>query len=72
MPADLAVLPVEWLKEFFQMLRRARSAQSMDLIAQIPSDHARLAATLAELIRIHHLDRLISVTREALKERDNG
>jgi len=32
-PADLVVLPVEWLKEFSQMLRRGRSDLSMDLIA---------------------------------------
>jgi PAS domain S-box-containing protein len=71
-PADLAVLPVEWLREFFQMLRRGRSAECLDLIARIPHEHAHLAGTLAELTRFHRLDKLIPVTQEALKEKDNG
>jgi len=71
-PADLAVLPVEWLKEFSQMLRRGRSDLSMDLIGRIPPEHADLAQSLAELTRFHRLDKLIPITREALKEKDNN
>ena len=71
-PADLAVLPVEWLREFCQMLRRGRSAESLDLIGRIPQEHADLAGTLAELTRFHRLDKLIPVTQEALKEKENG
>ena len=70
-PADLAVLPVEWLREFFQMLRRGRSAESLDLIGRILPEHANLARMLAELARFHRLDKLIPITQEALKEKDN-
>jgi PAS domain S-box-containing protein len=69
---DLAVLPVEWLREFSQMLRRGRSDLSMDLIGRIPPEHADLAQSLAELTRFHRLDKLIPITREALKEKDNN
>ena len=58
-PADLAVLPVEWLKEFFQTLKKGRSAQMIDLIDRIPPEHADLAGALAELVRIHQFDKLI-------------
>jgi len=66
------VLPVEWLREFSQMLRRGRSDLSMDLIGRIPPEHADLAQSLAELTRFHRLDKLIPITREALKEKDNN
>jgi CheY-like chemotaxis protein len=71
-PADLAVLPVEWLREFYQMLRRGRSAQSKDLLARIPLEHAELAGTLTELVRNHRLDKLVTVTEETLGEKGNG
>jgi two-component system sensor histidine kinase/response regulator len=70
--ADMAVLPAEWLREFFQMLRRGRSDLSMDLIGRIPPGHTDLAESLAELTRFHRLDKLIPITQEALKEKDNG
>jgi len=54
------------------MLRRGRSAESLDLIGRIPQEHADLATTLAELVRIHRFDKLIPVTQEALKEKGNG
>jgi CheY-like chemotaxis protein len=70
-PADLAVLPVEWLREFSQMLKSGWSAQLIDWISRIPSEHADLAGALADLVRVHQLDRLIPPTREALKEKDH-
>jgi CheY-like chemotaxis protein len=71
-PADLAVLPFEWLKQFSQTLRKGRSAELMDLIDRISRDHADLAGNLAELVRVHQFDRLIPLVREALKENANG
>jgi PAS domain S-box-containing protein len=71
-PSDLAVLPVEWLREFFQGLRRGRSAQLMDLIGRISPDHAVLARTLTELVRVYSFDNLIAVTERALKEASHG
>jgi two-component system sensor histidine kinase/response regulator len=70
-PADLAVLPVEWLREFSQMLQTGWSAQLIDWIGRIPSEHADLAGALADLVRVHQFDRLILPTREALKEKDH-
>ena len=70
--ADLAVLPAEWLKEFFQTLKKGRSAEMIDLIDRISPDHADLAGSLAELVRFHHFDRLIPLIREALKENADG
>jgi len=70
-PADLAVLPVEWLREFSRMLQTGWSAQLIDWIGRIPSEHAHLAGSLADLVRVHQFDRLILPTREALKEKDH-
>jgi PAS domain S-box-containing protein len=71
-PADLAVLPVEWLREFSQVLRKGRSAQLIDLIGRISPEHADLAGTLAELVRVYRFDHLIVATEGALKEASNG
>jgi CheY-like chemotaxis protein len=71
-PADLAVLPMEWLKKFSQTLRKGRSAELIDLIERISQEHADLAGHLAELVRVHQFDRLIPLTREALKEKADG
>jgi PAS domain S-box-containing protein len=71
-PADLAVLPLEWLKEFSQTLRRGHSAELIDLIGRISRDHADLAGNLTELVRVHQFDRLIPLVREALKEKADG
>jgi PAS domain S-box-containing protein len=71
-PSDLAVLPVEWLRQFFQMLRRGRSAQLIDLIGRISPEHADLAGTLAELVHIYRFDHLMVATEGALKEASNG
>jgi signal transduction histidine kinase/DNA-binding NarL/FixJ family response regulator len=71
-PADLAVLPLPWIKEFFQTLRKGRSAELIDLIDRISRDHADLAGHLAELVRVHQFDRLIPLVREVLKENADG
>ena len=71
-PADLSVLPADWLKEFFQTMEKGRSAQLLNLIDQIRPEHADLARALAEMVRIHQYEKLIPLTREALKEDVNG
>jgi signal transduction histidine kinase/CheY-like chemotaxis protein len=71
-PADLAVLPVEWLEEFSRTLRKGRSAELMKLVERISRDHADLAGNLAELVRVHQFDRLIPLIRETLKENTDG
>jgi CheY-like chemotaxis protein len=71
-PGDLSMLPVDWLNEFFQVLKKGRSAQLLTLIEQIRPDHADLARALAEWVHIHRFDKLIHITREALKETSNG
>jgi CheY-like chemotaxis protein len=71
-PSDLFHLTGGWLEEFFQCLRRGRSAQLLNLIDQIPTEHADLARTLAELVRIHRFDKLIAATGGALQEKSNG
>jgi hypothetical protein len=63
---------LEWLKEFFQILRKGRSAELIDRIERISRDHADLAGKLAELVRAHRFDRLIPLVREALKEKADG
>ncbi|HVP79006.1 MAG TPA: PAS domain S-box protein [Thermodesulfobacteriota bacterium] len=71
-PADLSVLPITWLREFFQTLRKGRSTQLLNLIDQISPDHADLAGALAGLVRIHRFDKLIALTEGTLKENSNG
>jgi PAS domain S-box-containing protein len=71
-PAELAALPVEWLREFFQVLRTGRSSQLIDLIGRISSEHADLAGTLAELVHVYRFDHLIVATEGALKEASDG
>jgi CheY-like chemotaxis protein len=71
-PADLSILPVNWLREFSQTLRKGHSTQLLKLINQITPDHADLAAALAGLVRIHQFDKLIAVTQRTLKENSNG
>jgi CheY-like chemotaxis protein/anti-sigma regulatory factor (Ser/Thr protein kinase) len=71
-PADLAVLPVEWLREFFQVLRRGRSAQLIDLINRISPEHADLSEILAELVHVYRFNDLMIATEGALKEASNG
>jgi len=71
-PADLSILPADWLKEFFQTMEKGRSAQLLNLIDQIRPEHADLARALAEMVRIHQYEKLIPLTREALKEDMNG
>jgi PAS domain S-box-containing protein len=71
-PAGLAVLSLEWRREFSQALRKGHSAELMGLIERISRDHADLAGKLAELVRVHQFDRLIPLVREALKENADG
>jgi two-component system, sensor histidine kinase and response regulator len=71
-PADLAVLPVEWLREFSKALRKGQSAELIDLTDRISRDHADLAGQLAEWVRVHRFDRLIPLVREALEETADG
>ena len=71
-PADLSVLPAEWLKEFFQTMEKGRSTQLLNLIDQIRPEHADLARALAEMVRIHQYEKLIPLTREALKGKTDG
>ena len=70
-PSDLSVLPADWLKEFFQTMEKGRSTQLLNLIDQIRPEHADLARALAEMVRIHQYEKLIPLTREALKEDAN-
>jgi CheY-like chemotaxis protein len=71
-PADLSVLPVDWLKEFFETMQKGRSTQLLNMIEQVPPAHAEMAQALAELVRVHQFDRLIPLVREALKENADG
>jgi CheY-like chemotaxis protein/anti-sigma regulatory factor (Ser/Thr protein kinase) len=71
-PAELAALPVEWLREFFQVLRTGRSSQLIDLINRISAEHGELAGTLAELVHVYRFDHLIVATEGALKEASDG
>jgi PAS domain S-box-containing protein len=71
-PGDLAVLPVEWLQEFSQTLRKGRSKELLNLTDRIRSEHGGLARAFDEMVRIHQFDKLISLTQEALKENTHG
>jgi CheY-like chemotaxis protein len=66
-PVDLAVLSAEWLEEFSRTLRRGWSTQLLKLVDQIPPAHGELARALADLIRIHAYDNLITITKGALE-----
>jgi signal transduction histidine kinase len=52
--------------------KKGRSAELIERIERISRDHAELAGNLAELVRVHQFDRLISLVREALKENADG
>jgi hypothetical protein len=71
-PSDLTVLPVGWLREFSQMLRKGRSSQLIDLIHRISAEHADLAGVLAESVRIYRFHDLMVATEEALKGAPDG
>jgi PAS domain S-box-containing protein len=71
-PAELAVLPAAWLREFLQVLRRGWSSQLIDLIHGISPEHADLAGTLAELVHVYRFDHLIVATEGALQEASDG
>jgi CheY-like chemotaxis protein len=71
-PADLSTLPADWLKEFFQALKKGRSLPLFHMIDQIRPEHAAVAQALDDLIRVYRFDKLIAVTAEVLKEISNG
>jgi two-component system sensor histidine kinase/response regulator len=71
-PEDLSTLPADWLKEFFQALKKGRSAPLFHMINQIRGEHAAVAQSLAELVHSYRYDKLIAVTAEVLKENPNG
>jgi CheY-like chemotaxis protein/two-component sensor histidine kinase len=71
-PADLSILPGDWLEQFFQTMKRGRSGQLLNLIDRIRSEHGDLAGALAELVRFHQFDKLLFLTQEALKENTHG
>jgi PAS domain S-box-containing protein len=71
-PADLATLPADWLKEFFQALKRGRSAPLFNMIDRIRPEHAVLAQSLAELVHGYRFDKLIAVTAEVLEENSHA
>jgi CheY-like chemotaxis protein/anti-sigma regulatory factor (Ser/Thr protein kinase) len=69
---ELAVLPLEWLREFFQVLRKGHSAQLNDLISRISQEHTDLARTLAGLVHVYNFHDLMAATEGALKEASDG
>jgi CheY-like chemotaxis protein/anti-sigma regulatory factor (Ser/Thr protein kinase) len=71
-PADLAVLPVEWLQKFFRALRRGGAEELLNLIDGIRPEHPDLARALADLVHTYRFDKLIAVTGEVLKENSNA
>ncbi len=71
-PSDLAALPVEWLQEFSQTLRKGRPKEILDLIDRIRSEHAVVARAFDEMVRIYQFHKLISLTQEALVENTRG
>jgi CheY-like chemotaxis protein len=71
-PADLFALPGEWVNRFCGALNKGRAAELLTLINQIRPDHADLARTLAELVRVHKFDKLMSLTKGALKKNLHG
>ncbi|HSB06156.1 MAG TPA: ATP-binding protein, partial [Thermodesulfobacteriota bacterium] len=71
-PSDLAILPMEWLQEFFQMLRKGRSKELLNLIDQLQPEHADLAQALADLVRTHKFDKLMPLAERSLRENSHG
>ena len=71
-PADLAILPVEWLEKFFQTLRTGWSARLIEMIDEIRPGHPRLARALVELVRTHAYDKLIALAQPALEDTSRG
>ncbi len=70
--ADLGQMPADWLKGFYETSKKGRSKKLLSMIEEIRPEHGDLAHRLAELVRVHQFDRLISLTQETLKEDSNG
>lgn len=49
-PADLAVMPAEWVSQLHQAALGCSDRQVLELVAQIPEAHSSLAHRLAELV----------------------
>jgi PAS domain S-box-containing protein len=63
-PADLAVLPLAWRREFHYAATRLFEQKCHELVAQIPAEHAHLRPPLDLLIQEFRFDRLIELTRD--------
>jgi two-component system sensor histidine kinase/response regulator len=70
--ADLSALPAEWVNHFSRALKKGRAAELLVLIDQIRPDHGDLARALAELVRVHKFDKLMSLTKGAPREDSHG
>jgi PAS domain S-box-containing protein len=68
----LCTAPPEWLKQFQTTLKKGHSADILELVERIRPENASLAGALAELVRVHRFDRLVSLTDQALKESHSG
>lgn len=64
--ADLAVMPTEWIARLQKYSSQAKDKRVIELIEEIPAEHAVLAQNLSYLVDNFHFDRIIDLTHSYL------
>ncbi len=64
--SDLAVMPTEWIAQLQKYSTQAKDKRVMELIEQIPAEHASLAQSLRDLVNNFHFDKIIELTSSYL------
>ena len=60
--SDLTVMPAEWIAQLQKASARAKDKLAIQLIEQIPVEHASLAQNLRNLVDNFHFDKIIELT----------
>ena len=60
--SDLTVMPAKWIAQLQKASARAKDKLVIELIEQIPAEHASLAQNLRYLVDNFHFDRIIELT----------
>jgi len=63
-PADLAVLPADWVAEVYRAAIQADGDLVLDLVEQIRAQHPSVADALTSLARSYRLDIIVTLTQE--------
>lgn len=67
-PAALAIMPVDWIAQLHLAAALGNDASSLNLVAQIPSEHTSLIEALTRLIETYQFDQLMALTQPTQSE----